>query len=261
MDTGINNRVALLCGASRGIGLACAQVLAQEGARVILVARSKEALSREVGIIRDSGGTAAYLVADLSITEGLSSLAEQAESIFGQVDILVNNSGGPPAGENLSFSSEAWLAAFKQTFLSAEVLTRVLLHPMVKQNWGRIINLTSVSVRQPVEGLILSNSLRLALVGWAKTLSKEMAQYGVTINNIATGLTKTRRMEDLAQNRAEQTGTTAEEALKAMAASIPIKRLAQAEEIAWTVAFLASERATYITGVTLPVDGGYILGV
>jgi 3-oxoacyl-[acyl-carrier protein] reductase len=261
MDMQLKNKAALICGASRGIGAAVARALAAEGAAVILVARDEATLQGLAGELADQGCRAAALSFDLSQTERLDKLAEKASGVYGSVDILINNTGGPPAGGNLSFTVEAWQRAFQNTFLSAEVLTRLLIPAMAEQGWGRVINLTSVSVRQPVENLILSNSIRAAVIGWAKTLSREFAPRGVTINNVATGYTLTARIEELASLRARELDISPREVIAEMAAAIPMKRLARPEEIAQAVVYLASGRASYVTGVTLPVDGGYILGL
>jgi 3-oxoacyl-[acyl-carrier protein] reductase len=256
MDTGITDRVALVCGASRGIGLACAQGLGREGCRVILVARSEERLSMEVGRLRETNVQAAPLVFDLSRIEELPRLAETAAGIWGGVDILINNTGGPPSGDALSFSPESWLEAFRQTFLSAETLTRCLVGGMAERAWGRVVNLTSVSVRQPITGLVLSNSIRLAVVGWAKTLARQLAPRGVTVNCVATGMTRTTRLEFLARGRGEAEGREPAAVLAEMSADVPMGRPGEPAEIAAAVVFLASEQASFVTGVTLPVDGG-----
>ena len=256
MDTGLKGRAALVCGASRGIGLACARALADEGCRVVLVARSEELLQAEAEALKRQGAEAQAIAFDLSRIEELPALSERAAAIWGGIDILVNNTGGPPAGEPLSFGPEAWLAAFRQTFLSAEVLTRALVGAMAERGWGRVVNLTSVSVRRPIAGLVLSNSIRLAVVGWAKTLALELAARGVTVNCIATGMTRTARLESLAASRARSERRTPEEILAQMTADVPVGRAAEPEEIAAAAVFLASAQASFITGVTLPVDGG-----
>jgi len=256
MDTGLRDRVALVCGASRGIGLACAEALGREGCRVVLVARSADRLSAEVGRLRRAGVQAESLVFDLSRTGELPRMAEAAAGLWGRVDILVNNTGGPPPGDPLSVSAESWLAVFRQTFLSAETLTRCLVGPMADRGWGRVVNLTSVSVRQPVTGLVLSNSIRLAVVGWAKTLARELAPLGVTVNCIATGMTRTARLESLVASRAEAERRDPVAVFRDMTADVPMGRPGEPEEIASAVVFLASAHASFVTGVTLPVDGG-----
>ncbi len=261
MKTGLDGRRALVCGASKGLGYACAKMLCQEGVDVVLLARDAKLLSERVKSLERYEGEAAYIEADLLDTESLPDVVERAKKIYGGFDILVNNTGGPPSGPNLSFTREDWERAFRLTFLSAEEITKLLIEEMAARRWGRIINLTSITVKQPVEGLILSNSIRMAIIGWAKTLSLEYASKGVTINNIATGYTMTERIDELAKARARDTGRGIGDVIREMAANIPMRRMADPSEVASAVVFLASEAASYITGVTLPVDGGYIVGM
>ncbi len=203
MDLGLKNKVALVCGASKGIGWACANILSDEGAKVILLSRSGNILQQNVKELKSKGREASFIEADLTNTESLRDVSSKATSIYGKIDILVNNAGGPPAGENLSFDYKDWIDAFKLTFLSTEELTRLIIPDMAERGWGRIINLTSVSVIQPVSSLILSNSVRMAIIGFAKTLSFDYAEKGVTINNIATGYTFTKRIDELAENKSK----------------------------------------------------------
>jgi len=256
MNTGLKGKVALICGASRGLGLACAEELGAEGVKVILLSRNKDLLSERVSKLNNRGIDARFIPADLSVIEEIPAIAKKSESFWGSVDILINNAGGPPSGPNLSFNADVWIHSFRQNFLSAEELTKLLIPAMAESGWGRIVNLTSITVKQPVEGLILSNSIRMAVIGWAKTLSLEFAASGVTINNIATGYTLTERINELAA-----LGRDTEEVIEEMASKIPMKRMAEPEEIASAAVFLASDAASYITGVTLPVDGGYIAGM
>jgi 3-oxoacyl-[acyl-carrier protein] reductase len=257
MDLGIEGRIALVCGASRGIGEACARALAGEGVRTIVLARTRERIEEVVQGIRQSGGTASPLVADLSNIPNLGQTALGAASLFGHIDILVNNTGGPPTGGNLAFSSADWEEAFRATFLSACELTRHLIEGMAQRGWGRIINLTSITVMQPLEGLILSNSIRMAVIGWAKTLSEQFAVRGVTVNNVATGFTLTDRVRDIVRRAAEQGHLGEEEVTERMVREIPMGRMAAPGEIAQLVLFLAGRGADYITGATIPVDGGF----
>ncbi len=261
MKTGLDGRRALVCGASKGLGYACAKLLCQEGVDVVLLARDGKRLAERVRSLQRYEGEASYIEADLLDTDSIPEVIEEAKSIYGGFDILINNAGGPPAGPNLSFTKEDWERAFRLTFLSAEEITKLLIDEMAIRRWGRIINLTSITVKQPVPGLILSNSIRMAIVGWAKTLSLEYASRGVTINNIATGYTMTERIDELARARSMDTGKSVGDVIREMAANIPMKRMADPSEIASAVVFLASEAASYITGITLPVDGGYIVGM
>jgi 3-oxoacyl-[acyl-carrier protein] reductase len=261
MEYGLEDKVALICGASRGIGEACARALAGEGARTILLSRNEKRLQQVVQDIVASGGEARYVCADLSDIALLEDVAGQAQNIYGKVDILVNNTGGPPSGDNFSFSNEIWEESFRATFMSAMVLTKALLLPMAERGWGRVINLTSVTVKQPIEGLILSNSIRTAVVGWAKTLSHQFASNNVTINNIATGYTLTERVRIIARERAEREGVSEEAVLQKMIEGIPMKRMATPDEIGSLALFLAGECSSYITGVTIPIDGGFTTSV
>jgi 3-oxoacyl-[acyl-carrier protein] reductase len=260
MNYGLEGRAALVCGASRGIGRACAKALSGEGVKTILLARNEERLKGTVDEIKREGGEARYLVADLSRTELVKDVAREAALFYGKVDILINNTGGPPSGENLSFDRQVWEESFRSTFLSAAELTKYLISTMAQRGWGRVVNLTSVTVKQPVKGLILSNSLRMAVIGWAKTLSRQFAAQGVTINNIATGLTSTGRVKELAQNRAEDEKREYEDIVEEMIGDVPMGRMANPTEVANLAVFLASECASYITGTTIPVDGGMISG-
>jgi 3-oxoacyl-[acyl-carrier protein] reductase len=260
MNSAIEGKAALVGGASSGIGLACARALAAEGARVVLLARDAARLAQRVQELRQAGAEAHAVAGDLSRTETLPDLVRQAREHTGRIDILVNNTGGPPSGDPLSFSAEDWQNAFRLTFLSAETVTRLLLPEMADRGWGRIINLASVSVLTPLPGLILSNSIRLAVVGWARTLARQYAGRGVTINTIAMGYTLTGRIEELHQETARREGRSYEEVLAQATARIPMARMARPEEIAAAVVFLAGEGASYITGAVLPVDGGYSLG-
>ncbi len=260
MDFRISNKVALVCGSSKGLGFACAKSLADEGVKVILLSRNEEQLLSRTKQLKEAGKIAEYIKADLSKISEINSIVDKAMSIYGQIDILINNAGGPPAGPNLSFSAEKWEEAFRLTFLSAEEITKIILPQMAKRGWGRIINLTSVTVKQPIDSLILSNSIRMAIIGWAKSLSIEFASKGITINNIATGYTLTERIEGLAKDISKNTGKNMYEVIKDMVKGIPMGRMANPEEVASIVTFLASENASYITGTTIPVDGGYILG-
>jgi 3-oxoacyl-[acyl-carrier protein] reductase len=261
MNLAIEKRAALVCGASDGIGLACARGLAAEGVRVVLVARREDLLQRRVGEIREEGGEASFIGFDLTRIDELDNLARRAESLFGGIDILVNNNGGPPGGADLSFGREGWEEAFRLSFLSTAMLTRALISGMSERKWGRIVNLTSVSVKQPIEGLILSNSIRMSVVGFAKTLSRTFAASNVTINTIATGYTDTERLRSIFDARAKREGVSFDEIARAARGPIPAGRFARPEEIASLVVFLAGEGASYITGTTIPVDGGYVSGM
>jgi len=259
MDLHINKKIALVCGASRGLGYHVAKELAREGATTIICSSNNQNIKRAAEQLLNETGIKVFpFKADLREIEQIDTLCDAIFSRFGKIDILVNNTGGPPAGFYEDFSIDDWHAAFKLTCSSAIYITQKFLPQMVKNKWGRIINLTSISVKQPIENLILSNSLRLAIVGWAKTVSNQYAKNNITVNNIATGYTLTERVRNLADTIANKQGISPEQAMANWIAKIPAARLAKPEEIAWMVAFLASEKAAYITGNTIGVDGGYI---
>ena len=262
MDFGLNGRVALVAAASKGIGFASARELAREGARVFLCSREEERVRAAAQKITEETGTECTGVrADVTNDEDARAFVELAREQAGRVDILVTNAGGPPSATFESADLEMYRRAFELNALSAIRLAQLVVPAMRAARWGRIVNVTSISVKQPIEGLVLSNTVRAGLTGWAKTLSTEVAAEGVTVNNVAPGYTLTERQDELAAARAGTSGRTKEEMIETWAAQIPMRRLATADEIAAAVAFLASERAAYITGVTLQVDGGWVRGL
>jgi 3-oxoacyl-[acyl-carrier protein] reductase len=259
MDLGLGGKVALVAAASRGLGRAVAEELAREGAQLVLCARGEEALYEAAQTIRASTGVRVEaVVADLGQSSGVARVAETAMRTFGRVDVLVTNAGGPPAGPFESHSAEAWHQAVRQNLDSVVELTRAVLPGMKERRWGRIINVTSIAVKQPVDNLILSNSVRAAVTGFARTLANEVAPFGITVNNVMPGYTRTRRVEELAARNAAMHGTTADAELAVWERQIPMGRLGEPAEFAAMVAFLASERASYTTGASIPVEGGWI---
>lgn len=262
MDLGLKDRVALVCGASKGLGKAVALGLAREGARLAICSRSLENIQQAAGEIREAAGTEVLpLAVDLSSSAEARRFYRQAREHFGQVDILVNNAGGPPSLPFLEISEDHWQEAFQLTLMSAAVLMKEVLPGMQARKFGRIINLTSVAVKQPIPGLILSNALRTGLVGLAKTLAGLYAPDNILINNVCPGYTLTERVRELAAVMAQRQDTTPEAVVKGWEAEIPLGRLGRPEEVADLVVFLASQRAGYISGATIPVDGGYCRGV
>lgn len=258
MDLGLNGKVALVAASSRGLGRAVAEELAREGAHLALCARGEEALRETAAEIRRSTGARVLArPADLARHEEAERFAAAALAEFGRVDVLVTNAGGPPAGPFESHSLEEWRGAVRQLLESAVTLVRSVLPGMKERRWGRIVTITSVAVRQPVDGLILSNSVRAAVAGFARTLANEVAPHGITVNNVMPGYTRTDRLEELARRIAEDRGISREEAFGGWEKEIPAGRLGEPPELAALVAFLASERASYITGVSIPVDGGW----
>jgi 3-oxoacyl-[acyl-carrier protein] reductase len=262
MDLGLKERVALVCGASQGLGKAVAQGLAREGARLAICSRNKVNILKAADeIAQSTGGEVVGISADLSQAEEARWFFKKALSHFGRVDILVTNAGGPPSLPFVEINDSQWKSAFELTLMSAVILIREALPVMQERHFGRIVNLTSVAVKQPIDGLILSNTLRAGLIGLAKTLSKSYASDKILINNVCPGYTLTERVNELSKVIAKRKGISPEEVIREWESQIPMGRLGRPEELADLVVFLASERASYITGVTIQVDGGYFQGL
>lgn len=262
MDLGLRGKVALVTAASKGLGRAIAEELAAEGTNLILCARGAEALDEcQRSIVATSGVDVLAITADVSAPHEIDSLIRGALERFGRVDILVTNAGGPPSGTFESLTPEMWNSAVRLTLMSAVNLARGVLPSMRAQKWGRIINVTSIAVKQPVDGLMLSNSVRSAVTGFARTLANEVAPLGITVNNILPGYTRTNRVEELASAIAGRESVSVGDALGKWEAEIPMGRLGEPRELAALAAFLASERASYITGSSIAVDGGWIKGL
>lgn len=262
MNLGLKDRVAIVAAASRGIGFACALELAREGARVFLCSRAaKHASEAAQKIHEQTGANVAGLACDVTNDAEVESFVKLAVERAGQIDVCVTNAGGPPAKTFAETDLELFRHAFELNALSAIRLAKLVLPGMLKRKWGRIINITSVSAKQPIDGLLLSNTVRAGLTGWAKTLSNEVAAEGITVNNVAPGYTLTERQDELAEIRGKAAGKSKQEIIESWAFQAPMRRMAEPEEIAAAVAFLASARASYITGVTLQVDGGWVRGL
>lgn len=258
MDLGLQGKKALVVASSRGLGKAIAKQLVLEGADVMLTSRSAETL-REVQqelLGLGTGSRVEFCPADVTKKEDIEQLIARSSELFGgQIDILVNNAGGPPPASFEELDDETWLKAFELNVLSFVRMIRGVL-PHMKTAGGHIVNLTSSSIKQPIPGLILSNTMRMGVLGMTKTLSKELAPYGILINTIAPGKIETDRIIQLNQKRAEQKGATAEEVAEQEQQQIPLGRYGTPEEFAQAVVFLLSRANSYITGTTLVIDGG-----
>lgn len=262
MDLGLKGRVAIVTGSSQGIGKAIAHGLAQEGVKVTICARNEKQLrdaAEEIESLTKS--EVLPIKADLTRSEDIKRLVGETAERFRRVDILVNNTGGPPSMTFKETSEENWQNATNLLLMSVVHACRVVIPYMQERKWGRIINMTSFAAKQPADRLVLSNALRAGILGLSKTLANELAQDGILINAVCPGWTLTRRVEELAKAQAKTSGKTPEEIIKGWESQIPLKRLAQPNEIANLVVFLASEQASYITGAVIQVDGGYTKGL
>ncbi|MEO7659568.1 MAG: SDR family oxidoreductase [Pyrinomonadaceae bacterium] len=259
MDLGLKGRTALVAASSQGLGFAVANELASEGASLILCSRGEKALNAGCESLRPhTGADVLGIVGDLSQPSDIERIVDDGLAHFGKIDILVTNIGGPPAGTFESLSRGVWDEASRSLITSVLDLTRLVLPGMKERGWGRILNITSIAAKQPVDNLILSNSLRAAVTGFAKSLANEVAPFGVTVNNIMPGYTRTERLDELINFLAEKEGITPDEVRGRWESEIPMGRLGQPREFAALAAFLVSERASYITGSSIAVDGGWI---
>lgn len=257
MDLGIKDRVAMVAAASKGLGKACAIELAREGCKVSICSRSASELEKTRSEIGLSGDTLA-VVADVSSASDLETWYQQTIDRFGQVDILVTNTGGPPVKRFMELSDESWLSGVESTLMNVVRLSRLVIPGMQDRRWGRIIHLTSLVAKQPVDELTISSTLRAGLSGLTKTMANQLGPSNITVNAILTGHILTDRQFALADVRTREKGITHEEYFAGQAAEIPLRRIGEPREIGEVVAFLASEQASYVTGVSLQVDGGLI---
>lgn len=247
----------MVCGSSQGIGLAAAQELAQLGANVTLFARNEVALVRACKTLAaDRGQVHGFMVADFADANQVAQVVDGWLEAGNVAHILVNNTGGPPAGRAIDANAEDFLTAFRNHLVVNQLLARRLVEGMKQAGFGRIINVISTSVKQPISGLGVSNTVRGAVANWAKTIATELAPHGITVNNVLPGATKTARLDSIIANAAEKQNQDADDVERKMLASIPAGRFGEASEIGQAIAFLASPAASYITGINLPVDGG-----
>ena len=262
MELGLQGKVALVAASSKGLGRAVARELAAEGAAVVMCARGEDALERAKREIIDETGAAVVAVAgDVATSEGVAQVTRTALDRFGHIDILVINAGGPPAGTFDKHDWNAWQNAVDLTLRSAVELTRAVLPGMRERHWGRIVAVNSIAAKQPVDNLMLSNSVRAAVTGFLRTLANEVAADGITVNTILPGYTRTERVEQLAEANARKEGVDQKDILGRFEREIPMRRLGEPNEFGALAAFLCSQRASYITGQSIAVDGGWIKGL
>jgi 3-oxoacyl-[acyl-carrier protein] reductase len=255
----LTGRVAIVAAASKGLGRAVAEELGREGAEIAICARTASETEKTAKAIEAATGRAVlWRAIDVTRAGDVHEFVAAVEKRFGRVDICVTNAGGPPSKTFLETTNEEWRAAVDMNLMSAVYFAREVLPGMRRRKWGRLITITSMTVKQPVDGLILSNSVRAAVTGLARTLANEFGADGITVNNVAPGYTLTDRLEELSVKRAADLGVSKEKVLEQMSASVPARRIGRPEEFAAAVAFLASERASYLNGTTIAVDGGWV---
>lgn len=259
MDFGLKGRVAMVAAASKGIGKACALAMAQEGCKVSICSRDAKTLM-ETGKEIEAFSDAMVLVADVSSAHSLENWYQATVESFGQVDILITNTGGPPVSRFMQLTDEQWLAGVESTVMNVVRLSRLVIPGMQQRRWGRIIHLTSLVAKQPVDELTISSTLRAGLSGLTKTMANQLGPENITVNAVLMGHILTDRQYHLADVRVKERGITHEKYFEQQATEIPLRRLGEPREVGEVVAFLASERASYLTGVSLQVDGGLIRG-
>ncbi|KGL64222.1 SDR family oxidoreductase [Polaribacter sp. Hel1_85] len=253
MELNLKNKNALVCGSTQGIGKATAILLAEEGANVTIIARNEEKLKAVLAELPNNNQCHSYLVADFSKPNELKQVLEKSDLQF---HILVNNTGGPAGGPVFKATIEEFESAFTQHLKCNHVLVQAVVPFMKTQCFGRIVNIISTSVKQPLDGLGVSNTIRGAVASWSKTLANELGEFGITVNNVLPGATETERLKEIINNKAQKTGTSFNEVAEAMKNASPAKRFAKPEEVAAAIVFLTSEKASYINGINVPVDGG-----
>ncbi|HJM15563.1 MAG TPA: SDR family oxidoreductase [SAR86 cluster bacterium] len=257
MDLSIKGKNAIVCASSQGLGKSAAVDLAKEGVNLAICSRNKEKINLVKNEIKDISDVKIVAIeADLSSKKDINNLFKEAKQELKTIDILINNNGGPPPSTFEELSDDDWQKAFNDTMMSAIRLSKLTLPDMKKNKWGRVINISSVSVKTPVNGLFLSNSIRMGVLGWAKALSDEVAPYGITVNTVCPGTTKTERIEDILNAQSKSTGKNKKELEEAIANNIPMQRIGEATDLSALITFLASEKASYMTGLAVQVDGG-----
>jgi len=262
MDLGLTNRVALIAASSQGLGLATAEAFAAEGCRVAMCARNQQTLEAAAAKIRKQHNAEVFAQPlDVSDSAAVARFVAAVAAKFGAVDICVTNAGGPPAKGFLSTTLDDWQRAVELNFLSTVYFAREVIPHMQRNNWGRIVTITSITTKQPVADLVLSNAVRAAVVGLVKSLANEFGKDGILVNNVGPGFTATDRLKELAKARSSASGKNEREIFDGWAAEAPLKRLGEPRELAETVLWLASERASYVTGQTVLVDGGMYKGL
>lgn len=253
MNLDLTGKNALVCGSTQGIGLAAAQEIALLGANVTLLARNQEKLNKAVATLDIANGQShATLVADFGNNEQVKNLVSSTNEFH----ILINNTGGPPGGKAIDANTDEFMAAFKSHLINNQLLATAVTPFMISEGFGRIINIISTSVKMPLNGLGVSNTIRGAVANWSKTLANELGGFGITVNNVLPGATNTVRLQSIIESKANKLGKTNEEVTSAMKAEVPAGRFAEAQEVAAAIAFLASPAAGYINGINVPVDGG-----
>lgn len=259
MNLNLKNKNAIVCASSQGLGKAAALDLAEEGVNLAICSRDQDKINKVKEEIHQKINSEIKVIAlqvDLDSPDEIQAFYKQVENDLGSVDILVNNNGGPPPSTFEQLSDDDWQKAFNSTMMSCLRLSKLVIPNMKKNGWGRIINISSVSVKTPVNGLFLSNSLRMGVLGWAKALSDELAPHGITVNTVCPGYTRTERVEAILETQSNSSGLKKEEIEKSIAENIPMKRVGEAEDLAGLITFLASEKADYMTGLAIQVDGG-----
>jgi 3-oxoacyl-[acyl-carrier protein] reductase len=258
VDLGLRNKVALVCGASKGIGYAVAEDLVREGASVAICARDASGLEAAAKRLALAGAGVLTVAADLSTEEGVKAVVDETLQRFGRVDVLVTNTGGPPVGAPTGHDWATWERSAELLLRSVVELTRALVPGMRERKWGRVIGITSLAVKQPVAGLVLSNSLRAAVTAFCRTLADEVAVDGVTVNTVLPGFTETERLVELAEETSKRTGEKVEAIYDRYRVQTPARRIGKPAEIAAVVTFLASDRAAFVTGQAILADGGLV---